>query len=89
MPTAAERPTSIVELQGLGKEIWQGMDAQEFVGPRTRLMEHKRPPLCALRLPGLFWLHEYGAVDADSLFRHPEFLRTTRVIPDIHHVTGR
>jgi hypothetical protein len=23
--------TSILELQGLGKEIWQGLDAQEYV----------------------------------------------------------
>lgn len=23
---------SILELQGLGKEIWQGIDAQEYVG---------------------------------------------------------
>ena len=29
--TAAETRTSILELQGLGKDIWQGMDAQEYV----------------------------------------------------------
>ena len=28
-PAAQKR--SIMELQGLGKEIWQGMDAQEYV----------------------------------------------------------
>jgi hypothetical protein len=28
-PAAPKR--SIMELQGLGKEIWQGMDAQEYV----------------------------------------------------------
>ena len=27
----SESPTSILELQGLGKEIWRGMDAQEYV----------------------------------------------------------
>ena len=26
-----EARTSILELQGLGKEIWQGLDAQEYV----------------------------------------------------------
>jgi len=29
--TEPEAPTSILELQGLGKEIWQGIDAQEYV----------------------------------------------------------
>jgi hypothetical protein len=29
--TAPETHTSILELQGLGKEIWQGIDAQEYV----------------------------------------------------------
>jgi hypothetical protein len=28
---AAETRTSILELQGLGKDIWRGMDAQEYV----------------------------------------------------------
>jgi hypothetical protein len=28
---APEARTSILELQGLGKEIWQGIDAQEYV----------------------------------------------------------
>ena len=27
----SSRQRSILELQGLGKEIWQGMDAQEYV----------------------------------------------------------
>ena len=27
----ATKKRSIMELQGLGKEIWQGMDAQEYV----------------------------------------------------------
>lgn len=27
----ADAHTSILQLQGLGKEIWQGMDAQEYV----------------------------------------------------------
>jgi hypothetical protein len=26
-----EPPSSILELRGLGKEIWQGVDAQEYV----------------------------------------------------------
>jgi hypothetical protein len=29
--TAPETRTSILELQGLGKEIWRGIDAQEYV----------------------------------------------------------
>ena len=29
--TAPEKRNSILELQGLGKEIWQGLDAQEYV----------------------------------------------------------
>jgi Arc/MetJ-type ribon-helix-helix transcriptional regulator len=29
--TARESRTSILELQGLGKKIWQGVDAQEYV----------------------------------------------------------
>lgn len=29
--SSAETRTSILELQGLGKEIWQGIDAQEYV----------------------------------------------------------
>jgi hypothetical protein len=29
--TTPEKRTSILELQGLGKEIWQGLDAQEYV----------------------------------------------------------
>jgi len=28
---ASERPTSILELRGLGKEVWEGVDAQEYV----------------------------------------------------------
>ena len=28
---APETGTSILELQGLGKEVWQDMDAQEYV----------------------------------------------------------
>jgi hypothetical protein len=27
----SDRRASILELQGLGKEIWQGIDAQEYV----------------------------------------------------------
>ena len=29
--TASEPPHSIMELCGLGKEIWEGIDAQEYV----------------------------------------------------------
>jgi hypothetical protein len=29
--TAPESRTSILELQGLGKKIWQGVDGQEYV----------------------------------------------------------
>jgi hypothetical protein len=28
---AGEQDASILELQGLGKDIWQGIDAQEYV----------------------------------------------------------
>jgi hypothetical protein len=28
---SSPRPRSILELQGLGKEIWQGIDAQQYV----------------------------------------------------------
>jgi len=28
---AKERPRSILELEGLGKEIWSGIDAQEYL----------------------------------------------------------
>lgn len=30
-PTTEPRRHSILELRGLGKEIWQGIDAQEYV----------------------------------------------------------
>ena len=29
--TPSETRTSVLELQGLGKEIWRGVDAQEYV----------------------------------------------------------
>ena len=29
--TAASQPTSVLDLYGLGAEIWQGIDAQEYV----------------------------------------------------------
>ena len=29
--TATRRKRSILELEGLGKEIWEGIDAQEYV----------------------------------------------------------
>jgi hypothetical protein len=31
MHAAPEARTSVLDLQGLGKEIWQGMDAQQYV----------------------------------------------------------
>lgn len=31
---------SILELQGLGKEIWQGVDAQQYVDQLRREWEH-------------------------------------------------
>lgn len=31
MPKRAKPKRSILELEGLGKEIWQGIDAQEYV----------------------------------------------------------
>ena len=30
-PAEAARPHSILELDGLGREIWEGVDAQEYV----------------------------------------------------------
>ena len=29
--TVAAKPYSILELEGLGAEIWEGMDAQEYI----------------------------------------------------------
>jgi hypothetical protein len=31
IPKPAESKRSILELQGLGKEIWKGIDAQEYI----------------------------------------------------------
>jgi hypothetical protein len=33
---APESRTSILELQGLGKEIWEGIDAQQYVDGERR-----------------------------------------------------
>lgn len=30
-PTPAQPKRTIMELEGLGKEIWQGIDAQEYI----------------------------------------------------------
>ncbi len=40
--TEVERPQrSIMELHGLGKEIWEGIDAQEYVNEMRDEWEHR------------------------------------------------
>lgn len=39
---AASRPRSLLELEGLGAELWSGRDAQEYVG-RLRREWDERP----------------------------------------------
>lgn len=53
-PEPAEKPKrSIMELHGLGKEIWEGIDAQEYVNELRKEWDHRppcaRPTLCKLR----------------------------------------
>jgi hypothetical protein len=40
--TKTEKPNrSIMELHGLGKEIWEGIDAQEYVNELRNEWEHR------------------------------------------------
>jgi hypothetical protein len=44
LAAASERPTgerSLLELEGLGAEIWQGEDAQEYVASLRREWDHR------------------------------------------------
>jgi hypothetical protein len=40
-PEAAPKTRSIMELHGLGKEIWEGMDAQEYVNELRKEWDHR------------------------------------------------
>lgn len=37
----APRKRSILELEGLGKEIWEGIDAQEYVNELRKEWDHR------------------------------------------------
>ncbi len=40
--TEAEKPKrSLLELEGLGKEVWKGIDAQEYVDELRNEWEHR------------------------------------------------
>lgn len=39
--TAAPKKHSIMELRGLGKEIWEGIDAQEYVNQLRDEWDHR------------------------------------------------
>lgn len=41
-PSAKSQPRNIMELHGLGKEIWQGIDAQDYVN-QIRQEWERRP----------------------------------------------
>ncbi len=43
MPREAEAPRerSLLELEGLGAEIWEGVDAQEYVNELRREWDHR------------------------------------------------
>lgn len=36
-----ERPRSLLELEGLGAELWKGMDAQDYVDELRREWDHR------------------------------------------------
>jgi hypothetical protein len=37
----SEKKHSLVELEGLGKEIWEGIDAKEYVAELRREWDHR------------------------------------------------
>ena len=39
--TVEQRKRSIMELHGLGKEIWEGIDAQEYVNELRKEWDHR------------------------------------------------
>jgi hypothetical protein len=39
--SALDRPRSLLDLQGLGAELWHGMDAQEYVDELRREWDHR------------------------------------------------
>jgi len=40
-PKPAPRQRSLLELEGLGAEIWQGIDAQEYVNELRKEWDHR------------------------------------------------
>jgi len=41
MPMEAPRKRSLLELEGLGAEIWEGVDAQEYVNELRKEWDHR------------------------------------------------
>jgi hypothetical protein len=41
MPKEAPRHRSLLELEGLGAEIWEGVDAQEYVDELRKEWDHR------------------------------------------------
>ena len=39
--SAPDRPHSLLELEGLGAELWHGMDAQQYVDELRREWDHR------------------------------------------------
>jgi hypothetical protein len=39
--TSSEPPRSLLELEGLGAEIWEGVDAQEYTNELRREWDHR------------------------------------------------
>ena len=39
--SAPDRPHSLLELEGLGAELWHGMDAQEYIDELRREWDHR------------------------------------------------
>ncbi len=39
-PAAADQPRSILELEGLGAELWQGVDPQQYVNSLRKEWDH-------------------------------------------------
>jgi len=40
-PTTQPKKRSLLELEGLGKDIWEGIDAQEYVNELRREWDHR------------------------------------------------
>jgi hypothetical protein len=39
--SAPDRPRSLLELEGLGADLWRGMDAQDYVDELRREWDHR------------------------------------------------